>query len=236
MIWIVPAYSHAPNSAIRGMLPIPQDDTRRVSYSLRLQQKGTPHAASRDKLSVKFSITMDFAKLNGNINPADVFGKINYSDNGMCDESWTDIPGGCKIKFRCHGNKKGTTPAMANPLKEIGTGYPDMIKHENVNERIWGPCKSGRDSCVGGYVDHFVDYTWVPQALSIVVPDTNDADQGELNYEIDCSASEKCDLCKGLTFGAGVGVWVAGIFAPPLGIVANAIAQSAIGSCMANGC
>ncbi|KAF5850460.1 hypothetical protein GGP41_002716 [Bipolaris sorokiniana] len=79
---------------------------------------------------------------------------------------------------------------MANMLKEIGTGYPDMIKHENVNERMWDPCKSGRDSCIGGYVDHFVDYTWVPQTLSIVVSDANDAHQGELSYEIDCSANE----------------------------------------------
>ncbi|USP81303.1 hypothetical protein yc1106_08577 [Curvularia clavata] len=206
----------------------------RITYVCN--KKDHPHPAARDKIAVKFSITKDFAKLSGNINPADVYGKIHYGDNGMCDESWTEVPGGCKIKFRCHGNKKGTTPAMAKALKDIGNGFPDMIKHENVNERTWDPCKSGRDTCIGGYVDKYVDYTWVPQTLSIVVSDANDADQGELSYEMDCSSGPQCDMCTSMKWGANFAAWVAGVIAPELGFAGNLLAQSVSGSCLANGC
>lgn len=207
----------------------------RIAYVCN--HKDGAHPAARDQISVKFSTTKDFAKLKGNINPADVYSKISYSDDGKCDESWTDIPGGCKIKFRCHGNKKGTTPAMANALKNIATGLPDMIKHEKINDHdTWDPCKTGRDTCVGGYVDHWVDYTFVPQTLSIDVADANSADQGELEYEIDCSTSPQCDVCKGLKFGTAFAGYIAGIFGPEFGIPANAIAQGVSGACLAKGC
>ncbi|RDW59200.1 hypothetical protein BP5796_12124 [Coleophoma crateriformis] len=198
--------------------------------------KDGPHPAARDQMSIKLSTTKDFAKLKGDIDVADVYGKMSYGDNGECDQSWTDIPGGCTIKFRCHGNKKGTTPAMAKTLKGLATEFPNMVKHEKLNEPKWDPCKSGRDTCVGGWVENWVDYTWVPQTLSIDVSDANDADQGALDYEIDCSHSPQCDVCKGLKFGTGFAAWVAGMFGPELGIPAAAIAQGVSGVCTAEGC
>lgn len=117
-------------------------NTCKVTYVCN--HKDDPHPAARDKISVAISTTkdfakFDFAKFDGNIDPAKAFESISYGDNGKCNESWNDAPGGCKIKYRCHGSKKQTTPAMVEALKEIGQDHKDMVKHDTETERKWDP-------------------------------------------------------------------------------------------------
>ncbi|KAF2260880.1 hypothetical protein CC78DRAFT_584257 [Lojkania enalia] len=196
--------------------------------------KDGTHPASRDKVTISVSTNKDFAKLKGKINPKDVYGKIQYSNSGMCDESWTEIPGSCMIKFKCHGNKKNTTPAMAAGLKTIGE---KVVKHETVKENTkLDPCKSGKDICIPGWISEDVNYTWLPQTLTISVSDANSADQGELSYEIDCSHGPQCDICKAMKAGLGLGAALASVMAPSLGQTANVLAQSINIKCAIAGC
>ncbi|KAF1969087.1 hypothetical protein BU23DRAFT_571818 [Bimuria novae-zelandiae CBS 107.79] len=81
-----------------------------------------------------------------------------------------------------------------------------------------------------------VDWTWVPQTLSIDVSNADDADQGELSYGIDCSAAPQCDVRKKANFGAEVAVFVGGVFSPVAGIAAGLVAQGVTGACLAVGC
>jgi hypothetical protein len=209
--------------------------TCKVAYVCN--HKDGPHPAARDKVSVAISTTKDFAKFKGNIDPAEVFKSVSYGDNGKCDESWKDAPGGCKIKYRCHGNKKQTTPAMVDALKKIGKDYKDLVKHDTETERIWDPCKTGRDTCVGGWVDGpKTDITWIPQTLSIDVADAEGDDQGSLDYEIDCSSGPQCDVCNNMKAGAGLISMLAGVFGPAFGIPAQIMDQTIKFSCLAQGC
>lgn len=201
--------------------------------------KDGPHPANRDKIDIKVSTNKDFAKLKGNINPADVFDKIEAGDNGQCDETRKSIPGGCTIRTKCSSvsAKPGLTAAMVNTLKQIPNNLPELVKHEKINERVWDPCKSGRDTCIGGWVSNWVEYTWVPLSLSIDVDGYGGKSWvGHLDYEISCENSPQCDVCKGVTFGAGFAAFVAGIFSPALGIATGAIAQGVTGACSAQGC
>jgi hypothetical protein len=196
-------------------------DLPRCRAAYICNHKDDAHPANRDRVKIALSTTKDFAKLSGNVNPADVYGKVSYSDDGKCDESWKDTP--------------GTTPALAATLKGLADNV-DIVKHEHTVERVWDPCKSGRDTCIGGWVTVESDWTWIPQTMSIDISNAGGADVGAMEYETDCSAGPQCDVCNQAKFGAGFAAFVAGLVAPALGVVVGAVSQGVSGTCLARGC
>jgi hypothetical protein len=198
--------------------------------------KDGPHPANRDKTKIAISTTKDFAKLSGNLNAADVYGLLSYGDDGSCDESWKSTGGGCNIRFFCHGNLPGLTKTMGDTLKGVADNA-ELVKHETTKtKQVWDPCKSGKDTCIGGWIYEDEDWTWLPQTLSIDVSNKEGADVGALRYEIDCSGGPQCDVCKAAKFGAGFITFVAGAFSPVLGVVTGMLDQEITAVCLTNGC
>lgn len=140
------------------------------------------------------------------------------------------------IKYKCHGNKDSTTPAMVNTLKGMPANAPDQFKHETIEVREWDPCLHGRDICIGGYITKKQDLTWVPQTMTISVSDAEGDDQGQLEYEIDCSKSPQCDVCDKMNHATGFASFVAGVFAPALSLPADVIAAGVSLHCANEGC
>ena len=180
------------------------------------------------------STTKDYVKLTGKINPADVYGKVSWGANGICDESVISVVGDAKIQFVCHGNKDSTTPAMIKTLQGMGK---DLVKYETVKEKTWNPCKSGKDTCIGGWDYQNVDYTYFPRTFHIYLSNRDGGDIGGLSYTMSYApGSPQCEACMALKFGSGFAAFVAGIFGPALGVPIGAIAQGVSGACLADGC
>jgi hypothetical protein len=198
--------------------------------------KDGAHPANRDKTKIALSTTKDFAKLYGNINAADVYAQLSYGDDGSCDESWKNAGGGCKIRFICHGNLKGITPAMDKMLQQVAKDA-ELVKHETTpTKQVWDPCMSGKDNCIGGWRYEDEDWTWLPQTMSIDVSNKEGADVGALRYEIDCSGGPQCDVCKKAKFGLGFLSFMANVFSPVVGAGAELLVQTASATCLLNGC
>jgi len=197
--------------------------------------KDGPHPGNRDKIKIAISTTKDFAKLEGHFEAADVYDLLSYGDNGKCDESWKSIGGGCRIWFRCHGNQDGLTKAMKYTLKGLAD-KAELVKHETITEGIWDPCKSGKDTCIGGWRHEDKDWTWLPKTMSMNVQNAEGSGVSDLEYEIDCSGGPQCDVCEGAKFGAGLIAFVAGVFSRVLEAATGLLNQQITAGCFADGC
>lgn len=192
--------------------------------------------------TVSISTNQDFATLDGNLNTDDVIGKVNYTSAGTCDESVLPVSSGgrsCTIKFRCHGNiPDKTTPALVSGLKQT---IKAIALHQTLHDKkTWNPCKTGRDTCIGGWDFSDREVTKMPLTMSVYLQDGDHDDQGELSYTMDCSNTPECDACKGLKNGSGIAALIASVMVTALAPVAGA-AAGGIGvlvnlGCTAAGC
>lgn len=187
-------------------------------------------------ITIDVSNNNDKATLDNHVSVDTVFDTIGYSDNGTCENTWLDVPNTqCKMKTVCYENVKGVTKGMVKALKDLAkNGDSGVFQQSTVAEARWNPCKSGRDTCIGGW-DHFErDITKVSQTLEVNVKDQNGNSKGHLDYELDCSQAKSCQACNNAKFTAAVAsAFVGAIFGPILGPIPSLTAQ---GTCLANGC
>ncbi|KAG9253570.1 uncharacterized protein F5Z01DRAFT_146930 [Emericellopsis atlantica] len=190
---------------------------------------------SQSKVTVKVSTNTDSATLDTVVSVDDVFGKIDYgNDKQVCDESWKDMPGtGCKIRARCHGNVPGLVEKMVSGLKDLARSKDaGMFSESTVRDKKWDPCKTGRDTCIGGWDWYDRPVTKVAQQLSVYVSDENGNDKGELSYELDCSMAKSCAGCDAAKFGMAVG----SVFGGPFAILFGAGGLVTEAACASSGC
>ena len=192
---------------------------------------------SQTRIEVKVSTNKDSATLDTHVSVDDVFDKISYNvGSQVCEEGWADISGtGCKISARCHGNVAGITPAMVKGLKDLARSADSgMFTQTTVRDKTYNPCKTGRDTCIGGWDWYDRKVTKVARTISVYVSDQNGNDKGELSYELDCSLAKSCEGCSAAKFGGAVASWLAGAaFGPVFGPLASIVAT---GACAASGC
>lgn len=108
---------------------------------------------SQSKITITVSTNKDSATLDTHVSVDDVFNKIRYDEGTQaCDESRFSITGtGCTIHAACHGSISGLTAAMLRNLKDLArSGDAGIFTQTTVQGQRWNPCKSGRDTCIGG--------------------------------------------------------------------------------------
>jgi len=191
---------------------------------------------SQSKITVTVSTNKDSATLDGHVSVDDVFNKISFQGTTLqaCEESTISIPGtGCTLTAACHGGVAGLTAAMLKSLKDLArSGDAGIFTQTTVTDQRWNPCKSGRDTCIGGWDRYERAVTKVAQSLSVYVADQNGNDKGQLNYKISCSAAKSCEGCNTAKFASAV----LGLF-PGVGSMLGGVAKVAVvGVCSASGC
>lgn len=198
----------------------------------------TPPPKEPGSYSLSVSTNKDFALLDGNLNTDDVIGKVSYSSAGTCDESILPVSNGgdsCTIKFRCHGNIPGkTTPALVDVLKQT---VKAVAMHQTLHDKKdWNPCKTGRDTCIGGWDYSDRPVTKIPLTLSAYLQNGDHDDQGELSYEMSCSNTPECDACKAFKNGSGLASLIVSIMESALSPVTGAIGVLVNLGCTLQGC
>lgn len=178
--------------------------------------------SAEQKIQTRVTTNSDKSILNGNVGFNDIFNLAKITDD-VCDESTIEVPnskdrwgGPCSIKFTCHGDKGGMAEAMRQGFKNTAE-KSDMFYHNlHQSKQVWNPCKSGRDTCIGGYDTVFYDETNMPQSLTLYVNYESGGSLGQMHYELYCPAKGS-NSCDGVKFGAAVAGAFAGLFSPIVG-------------------